>query len=231
MGSGHTVGHVAAIPGSDLVAGKAGGARRATLRLIKRSAGAFSLLSLTAMGPARADTASSIFLGGGAAIAIIAGEILQLEQPDRNRAYLTLGGGQFDVYNREAPAGYFHVEYRPPWQVWRLKPMVGAFVTTHRALAAYIGTGYDLNIGEHFVVNLNMAAVFFSHGQGKNLGSFFLPRLGVELGYRFSDGTRVTASLHHMSHGEVFGDLNPGSDVAALSVHIPISVLENWLRR
>jgi len=202
------------------------------LRLLRRWSAAVLLAGAVSAGPAKADPSSVIFIGAGAAVAIIAGEVFQTGQPDSDRAYLSFGGGQFDVYRRARAAGYFHLEYRPPWSVWRFNPMIGAFATTHRAVAAYIGIGYDLHIGEHLVVNVNLAPTFYSAGRGKALGSFAVLRSGVELGYRFADGTRLMASFHHMSHGGLLNSKkNPGADTAALTLHIPVSVLERLLER
>jgi hypothetical protein len=190
------------------------------------------LVGIAMIGPAKADPSPAILIGAGAAVAIIAAEVFHTEQPDKNRAYVALGGGYFDVYRREAGSGYFHLEYRPVWHFWRLKPMLGAFATTDGAVAAYFGIGYDLNIGEHFVINLNVAPTLYSAGRGKDLGSFAVLRSGVEVGYRFGNGARLMASYHHMSHGGLLNhDRNPGTNTAALSVHIPVSLLEAALTR
>jgi hypothetical protein len=222
---------VAVVHEMDLVRDGVGRITRAVLRLINRATATSILFSFLAVGPATADPSSPIFIGAGAAVAFIAGEVLQKSQPDRNRAYATLGGGYFDVYRREDTAGYFRLEYKPPWQVWRFKPMVGMFTTSDGAVAAYLGMGYDLHIGEHSVINVNIAPAFYYSGRGKYLGSYAVLRSGFELGYRFGDGTRLMASFHHMSHGKVFSHVNSGTDTAAVSVHIPVELLERWLKR
>ena len=92
--------------------------------------------------------------------------------------------------------------------------------------------GYDLHIGEHVVVNVNLAPTFYNAGKGKDLGSFAVLRSGVEMGYRFSNGARLMASFHHMSHGGLLNHArNPGTETAALTVHIPVSLLEAALTR
>jgi len=227
----HVARRVAVIHETDLVADGVDRVGRAAFQVIKRLVATLFLISFLAAGPARADPSSPIFIGAGAAIVFIAGEVLQVPQPDRNREYVALGGGYFDIYRREDTAGYFRLEYKPPWHIWRFKPMVGMFTTTDGAVGAYLGIGYDLHVGDHLVVNVNIAPAFYSAGGGKYLGSYAVLRSGLELGYRFDDGTRLMASFHHMSHGKVFSHVNSGTDTAAVSVHIPVELLETWLQR
>jgi lipid A 3-O-deacylase len=199
-------------------------------KTLKRLLAGAALASTALVGPVKADPSPAILIGAGAAVAVIAAEALHAEQPDKNRAFVTLGSGYFDVYRREAGAGYFSFEYWPAWHLWHVRPMLGAFATTDAAVAAYVGIGYDFHIGEHFVIDLNVAPTFYSAGNGKDLGSFALLRSGVEVGYRFSNGTRLMASYHHMSHGGLLNPgRNPGTNTAALSVHFPVKLLETML--
>jgi len=201
-------------------------------RTVRRRLAGVALATTAMAGPAHADPSPAILIGAGAAVAIVAAEVAHSKQPDKARAYLAFGGGYFDVYRREDGAGYFHLEFRPKFHVWHLKPMIGTFVTTDGAVAAYFGIGYDLHIGEHIVINLNVAPTLYSAGGGKKLGSFAVLRSGVEVGYRFNDGTRIMASYHHMSHGGLLNhDRNPGTNTAALSVHLPVKTLESMLSR
>ncbi len=50
-------------------------------------------------------------------------------------------------------------------------------------------------------------------------------RSGVELGYRFDNAARVALTFHHMSHGEIFDDKNPGTEMVALTFALPLESL------
>lgn len=89
----HVARRVAVIHETDLVADAVGQVRCAAFRLIKRLVATLFLFDFLAMGPAAVDPPSPIFIGAGAAIALIAGEALQKPRPDRNRSYIALGGG------------------------------------------------------------------------------------------------------------------------------------------
>jgi len=173
---------------------------------------------------AKAD-AGPLVIGIAAAVAVIGGEVTQAPQPDASRAFLRAGLGYFDVWSREDTAASFHVEYKPAWQIWRIKPMIGAFGTSDGAVAGYVGIGYDWHVTKNIVVNVNTAATFYNAGNGKHLGSFAVLRSGVELGWRFEDASRLSVSFHHMSHGELFDDKNPGADVVAITYSIPVDRL------
>jgi len=97
--------------------------------------------------------------------------------------------------------------------------------------ATYLGMGYGLHVGEHLVVNVNIAPAFYHTSRGKRLGSYAVLRSGFELGYRFDDGTCLMLPFHHISHGKVLSQVNSGTDTAAVSIHIPVELLEEWLSR
>ena len=172
----------------------------------------------------RADP-SVVIIGAIAGVSVIAGEIFQTPQPDAKRDFLIGGAGWFDFVDRDNEAAQFQGEYRPNWQIWRLKPMVGTYVSTKGSVGGYIGAGYDFHITENIVVNVNIAAAFNHAGGGKDLGSTVLLRSGVEAGWRFADASRLSVTFHHMSHGKVFGNNNPGTEVLAVTYAVPIDNL------
>lgn len=184
-----------------------------------------------AAGQAKAEPSTAIFIGVAAGAAIAAGEIFGTPQPDAKRAFIIGGGGYFDVIERDNVAGSFQLEYRPGWQVYRLKPMIGMFGTTDGAIAGYAGFGYDLQITKNIVVNLNTAVTFYNAARGKHLGSFVVLRSGVELGWRFEDASRLSVSLHHMSHGRIFDKTNPGTEVVAVTYAVPVENLAKLFGR
>ncbi|MHA1538134.1 MAG: acyloxyacyl hydrolase [Alphaproteobacteria bacterium] len=178
-----------------------------------------------ASAPAKADPSPGLFIGIAAGAAIAAGEIFQTPQPDAKRAFILGGAGGFDFIARDNVAGSYQFEYRPGWQIWRAKPMIGMFGTSDGGVAGYLGIGYDLHITKNIVVNLNTAVTLYAAGNGKHLGSYAVLRSGVELGWRFEDASRLSVSVHHMSHGAIFDDKNPGTDVVAVTYAVPIEIL------
>jgi len=200
-------------------------------RRIKRLGLSALILIGFAAGQAKAEPSSAIFIGVAAGAAIAAGEIFGTPQPDARRAFIIGGGGGFDVIARDNIAGSFQLEYRPGWQVYRFKPMIGMFGTSDGAVAGYIGLGYDLQITKNIVVNLNTAVTFYNAARGKHLGSFAVLRSGIELGWRFEDASRLSVSVHHMSHGRLFDKKNPGTEVVAITYAVPVENLAKLFGR
>ena len=200
-------------------------------RRIKRLGLSALVLIGLAAGQAKADPSSAIIIGVAAGAAIAAGEIFGTPQPDAKRAFIIGGAGGFDLIARDNVAGSFQFEYRPGWQVWRAKPMVGMFATTDGGVAGYIGIGYDLHITKNIVVNINTAVTLYGAGNGKHLGSFAVLRSGIELGWRFEDASRLMVSVHHMSHGRVFDEKNPGTEVVAVTYAVPVENLAKLFGR
>lgn len=184
-----------------------------------------------ASGQAKAEPSTAIFIGVAAGAAIVAGEIFQTPQPDAKRAFIIGGGGNFDFIARDNVAGTYQFEYRPSWQFYRLKPMIGMFGTSDGGIAGYAGIGYDLQVTKNIVINLNTAVTFYNAARGKHLGSFVVLRSGVELGWRFEDASRLSVSVHHMSHGRVFDRKNPGTEVVALTYAVPVENLAKLFGR
>ncbi len=199
-------------------------------RIQRLGLSAFVLLGL-ATGQARAEPSSAIFIGVAAGAAIAAGEIFQTPQPDAKRAFIIGGAGGFDVIARDNVAGSYQFEYRPGWQLYRIKPMIGMFGTSDGGIAAYAGLGYDLQVTKNIVVNFNTAVTLYNAARGKHLGSFAVLRSGVELGWRFEDASRLSVSIHHMSHGRVFDRKNPGTEVIALTYAVPVANLAKLFNR
>ncbi len=181
---------------------------------------------MQAPGPAKADPAvTGIAIGGLAALAW--GIYENPEQPDATREFLVGRAGMFDVVDNENRAALFGGEFWFPWTFYRFRPQIGFLGTTDGAAGGYIGLRHDVNFGKHFVVSTDVNIAFIEPGDGKNLGSITTLRSGVALGYRFENGSRVSFDFHHQSHGEIFGDSNPGTETATINIAIPTDALFN----
>jgi hypothetical protein len=174
--------------------------------------------------PAKADAIPSIIgiIGG---LELIWGIADDTPQPDKDRGFVVGGAGWFDAVQRENDAAEFRVEFQAPFQVWRFKPIVGVFGTSDSAVAGYFGLQHDLHITDHLVLSVNTGPAFYAAGDGKHLGSWAVLRSGLEISYRFDNAWRLSGTFHHMSHGKVFSDRNPGEEDAAITLSIPLDSL------
>jgi lipid A 3-O-deacylase len=194
------------------------------IRRIALSAAAAVMAWNLAAVPAKADAIPSIIgvIGGLELIWSLADDT---PQPDKNRGYLVGGGGYFDAVQRENSAGEFRFEIQAPFQVWKFKPIIGMFGTTDKAVAGYFGLQHDLNLTDNLVLSVNTGPAFYASGDGKNLGSWALLRSGLEISYRFDNAMRLSGTFHHMSHGKLFSDRNPGEEDAAITFSVPFDSL------
>ena len=192
-------------------------------RLLLSAAAAIMAWNLGAV-PAKADAIPTI-IGVIAGLEFIWAVADDTPQPDKDRGFVVVGGGYFDVVQRENGAGEFIGEIRAPFSLWKFKPIVGVFGTTDKAVGGYIGIHHDLNITDNLVLGANIAPAFYAAGDGKHLGSWAVLRSGLEISYRFDNAMRISGTFHHMSHGKVFDDKNPGVEDAAITVSIPFDSL------
>ena len=185
---------------------------------------ALSLVALVIVsipGSARADKAATgIMLGGAAFLAYsLATNPPQDDEPD----VVTFGTGVFDAVDGEDTAGLFRLEYRPALLGIRTGPLFGLTGTTDGGILGYGGVRHDILFRGRLLVSLNLSlAAYPVEGNGKDLGGAVQFRSGFDAHYRLDDGSRLGLSFHHVSHAEVFGDFNPGTEVLALSYTFPI---------
>lgn len=139
-------------------------------------------------------------------------------EPDR----IALGGEWFDGVDRENSAVGFRLEYRSGTPLWKLKPIAGVSATTDAGVYGYAGLRFDVYFGRRFVISPSIAATAYHEGDGKDLGSNLLLRSGLEAAYRFDDDSRLGVNFYHMSHGQVFGDDNPGTETFGVSYSTPL---------
>jgi hypothetical protein len=180
-------------------------------------------LNLSIPSTTRANNASTIYIGVAALATVLPGFILDMDQPDSRRSFLKFSMGSFDAVDDENGAVDFSVEYQPPITYNRVRPLMGIAGNTDGSYYAWLAAGHDFHLTGYFVFNVNVGpAVYFAGDDGKDLGSKIVLRSGFDLGYRMEDGGRITAGLHHMSHGELFGDKNPGTEIISVSYSWPL---------
>ncbi len=127
-------------------------------------------------------------LGSIGGLSMLPGIFFDLPQYDANRAFLTLSpAGYYSLNNKDfakhlrskSSAVELDLEYKPDFQTWRLKPIMGIYGTNDAGFGVYAGFSHDLFIGQHFVFSFSSAATIYNHGRGKDLGSIALLRSGL----------------------------------------------------
>jgi hypothetical protein len=140
-------------------------------------------------------------------------------RPD-DPALVTLGVGYFD-FNDNEEAAEFRLEWRgrPLW--WKLKPLVGVMGTSDAAIYGYGGIALDFYLGRRLFIAPSFAAGLYSDGDGKDLGAVIEFRSGVEVGWRFDNGARLSALVYHISNAGI-DDNNPGTEVFSIGYSLPL---------
>ena len=128
--------------------------------------------------------------------------------------------GVFDAFHK-ANAGAFDLQLRPGWQLMNFGVFGGLMGTTQSALYGYAGITYDLKLGDHWLILPDAAVGIYGNGDGKKLGNEVEFRTGIAIAYQFDNGWRAGVGLHHISNAGL-GKLNPGVEIAAVSLAIPL---------
>lgn len=173
--------------------------------------------------PSRADPAVT-----GIAIAsapLVLWALFEKEPTTRDPDLLTGVGGWFDAIDRENEAALFGLEYRSNLWLWKFKPFVGTMGTSDKGFYGYAGLRLDAYFFKRIMLSTSLAPTVYVRGNGKDLGSTAVLRSGLEAAYRFDDQSQLGVGFHHMSHGKVFGNLNPGTETIELTYSIPLSKL------
>ncbi len=149
---------------------------------------------------------------------------------------ISFGVGRFDVLenNPRDPAWDLRLEYRwgvnllkatDPWLA--VRPFAGLEVTTDGALYGLGGLVFDIPLGKRIVFSPNFAVGLFDDGngaRGKKMGSLIEFRSTAELAYRFDNDARIGLAFGHISNAGITKH-NPGSEIATVYYHMPISDL------
>ena len=142
--------------------------------------------------------------------------------------HLIFGVGAYDFLDEDT-AAVFEAELRPGWRIGEgllsedigLAPFIGGWVTTEGSAYGYTGLGIEWVIEDHYVIFPFSGFGFYNQGDGKDLGSFFEFRSGIELGYRFYNGYQIGLNVTHLSNAGI-SDTNPGTEVITVRVAAPL---------
>lgn len=95
------------------------------------------------------------------------------------------------------------------------RPFAGVAGTPDRNVWVYAGLGYEIELGERWVLVPSFAVSLYERGEGFFLGGPIELRSGLELDYRLPDGSRLGLIFYHLSNSRIY-ELNPGSESLAL---------------
>jgi len=155
---------------------------------------------------------------------------------------LELGAGEFALIDnpsggRWAPSPEFNVDSVFAWDLvnfWglmRVRPMIGAFVTTEESAMGYLGLHGSIPIVHHFEIDPFGAVGRYSYGKGRDMGSEWLFHAGFTGYYVLDSGYRFGLTYAHESNGGRFphehpGCLcNPGANDIQVTLGIPFTKL------
>lgn len=147
-------------------------------------------------------------------------------QGSMDSSYLSLGIGQFDLFDGDDTATDFRLEYRHNDKLfWEIKPWGGLEATTDGTIWAGGGVLADFKLAPNIYVTPSVGAGLYAQGgSDKDLGSVLEFRSQLEGGYEFINGHRLGVAFSHMSNAGI-DDTNPGTEMLNLYYHIPVSNL------
>jgi lipid A 3-O-deacylase len=185
--------------------------------------GLFLVWLVSEVPAAQADTeVEALAIAAGV---IVAAAIATTRPAQDESDHIAFEAGRLDAVKNVQPATAFGVEYRVGrLLVWKLRPFIGAGLTTDHSFYGYGGIRLATQWGERIVVTPNFAVGGYSRGAGKDLGHPpVVGRFGLDVDYRFDNDLSIGAAYHHLSNGKVLGQaINPGTETVGLVVSVPI---------
>lgn len=167
------------------------------------------------------DPVAGAIIGAGLAVAALAITGPPPAAPARDT--LAASVGSFKVAQHEGSAALYGAEYRfGGRRFWNGQPIVGLAFTPRHTKYAYAGLRFSLPVGGRLQLASDFALAGYSRGNGQDLGSAkeFYFAFGVD--YRFAGDLRIGLEVRHLSHDDLFSTYDPGADMAALTVSLPV---------
>ena len=138
-------------------------------------------------------------------------------------SFISLGAGYYDPFKGDQAAAEARIEYRHGERFWLFKPFAGATLTSDPSYFGYAGVLTDVYFGKRLVVSPSVAAGAYLRHNGKDMGSVFQIRSGLEIAYRFDNRSRLGVIFYHFSNAGLGDDRNPGSEAISLTYSIPLN--------
>lgn len=146
-------------------------------------------------------------------LGLILQPIAHADQPE-----VALSAGAFEVFDSGANATEVGAEYRfrPTELLFGAVPAIGLNINSDGGYWTHAGLRYDVTFAEKWLFTPQLALVGYEDGAGVDLGSGFLFRTGIELGYQLSANSKLSMTLYHMSNADLAKN-NPGSESVILN--------------
>ena len=124
--------------------------------------------------------------------------------------------GQFDAF--DDAFSQVGIEYRaaPLKSMYDLIPTVGVATNSDDSYWVYGGIRYDYYYNRNWVLIPHFAAALYEDNGGKDLGSTFQFRSGLEVAYKLSENSYLGVGYNHLSNAGL-GDHNPSTDSLVIS--------------
>lgn len=137
-------------------------------------------------------------------------------EPATGELLLQLGAGAYDAVRQADTAGHlaFQAALRP--RRFRIRPVVGLFVTSDEAVYGYAGAARDFELSPRFLLTPQFSVGAYEEGDGKDLGHTLEFLSSLQLAYRFDGGSRIGLAYQHISNGSIT-DTNPGAEIILLT--------------
>ena len=186
-------------------------------------------LALAGLLLASASHASGFNPDAGAAFIIVADvlvtgkAILSPPPPQAPVGLAAVSAGAFDVGAGSDPTPVFAAEYRFGGQhFWNSQPVIGFAATARRSIYGYDGLRFNVSLPYQMEIASTFALAGYSRGNGKNLGSAKEAYFELSVGRRFANDMRIELAARHLSHDDLFSSYDPGVDIVAISLALPV---------
>ncbi len=120
----------------------------------------------------------------------------------------------------EGSAALIGVEYRHEDIYEGLRPAAGLLIDEDSGLYGYAGAYWEFEVADNIFLSPTFAVGLYSQGNSEDMGGAVEFRSGLEAAYAFED-FRIGLSYLHLSNAGLY-DKNPGTEMALLSVQIPL---------
>jgi len=139
---------------------------------------------------------------------------------------LNLTVGEINAARGDNGSRQYGMEYRfksfsGPWS-FRLRPAIGFTVANDSAKYFYSDLKHDFYLNDYWLLTPSFGAGIFKDSSEIQLGSDFEFRSGLEVAYQFKNKIRAGIAVFHISNAGL-SDKNPGTEVLAFSLSIPMS--------
>jgi hypothetical protein len=158
----------------------------------------------------------------GATALLLAASAAGAAEPVTPATLLHLSAGRIGIDRSTDQPQHYGAEFRFQSRAWRtLVPAVGFGFARNGAKFVYLELKKDFLLGSRWYLTPSFGVGAFDASRVLDLGQTLEFRSGLEGGYRFANHYRLGLAIYHLSNGGL-ADENPGTEVLALSLSVPL---------